>query len=384
MSNKRNKKNVTILKMFINWLYILGIYAILVSCGAIALLIVLLLRHQKQCGNHDHTCPKLQTEFQLDRLVLYGKLGGKPCDEALLVDYADSVPNYVDFDLGTETLTDFGAQFFYGRAEEVFKLDDDGNKIDHDDNKFGIIFLAASGDTFNPYQKPLMQDLIQQGHHFISLAPNSNDVWNWFDNNNNIGDLVFDVNCADPDSLCISTTAGVEDVTLILSAALRLNKNFVIVGYSTGAQMVSSMVSYILTFDQQNVYKPYFQGAVLINGGSQWCYMSDPTLSNVTNGKKYFSTCSRPILGSSTYNCCPLSHAFNVPSFANVPPLLFLQTFNDSWADWDAGRNLFNAALAKGVPDLAICMDGGDHHGITENQRPVLFKFLKWLESNIA
>jgi hypothetical protein len=295
-----------------------------------------------------------------DRLVYYGMLGGKPVDETLLLSSFPDIKNYGNVSMTTKQFDN------HPRAFEVH-AEREGRQIDFTESKPAVIYIAPRGALLNSFQKPFLQDLVVNQYRTFLLKCDPDDIWNWIEPQSGFDEFQYNMDCDAYESMCTNTSQGAEDIALINDVISKVN-NYILVGYSAGSQMVSNVISQRVKDNDTQL-----KGAILIAGGGQYCYLGT---ENVTRGGNFLESCGRPEIG-----CCPIRFSFNLSEsqISSLPPILLFQTFNDRNADYDAARNLFNSALAQGAKNMALVMDGGDFHGLSERQRPNLIKFCEWI-----
>lgn len=334
---------------------------LLLLLGGLVVAMVLFLYRNKQNDT--------ARRFVVDRLLYYGRLDNKTVDEILRI--GPFAHNHLSSPAQVVTKT-------FSDNPRLRELEVPGKTFDS--SKPVVIYIMPLG-FHSKLECTSCEDhvhyLINDGFRVLCLLSNAEDIWNWIDPETPFPQKFgFEIKCDQPESMCSSSSGGQADQKLISDAIAEANGPYILFGYSAGAQMVSFAVS-------EHINDSNLKGAILAAGGGQYCYINsysqDGTLdlSNMTEGEEFFTTC----VTSHAEGCCPVHYSLALPDqdYHKVPPLLLLQTFNDNNADFDAARNMFNSAIAFGAPNVALVMDGGDKHGVTERQKPVMLGFCRWI-----
>ena len=133
--------------------------------------------------------------------------------------------------------------------------------------------------------------------------------------------------------------------------------NMGLIGYSVGAQAVSRYINeFPFLKTVKHVSFPKIKLAVLIAGGSYFCYPND------TSGPNFKNCINRNI------GCCPdniIEQNFHDGrlKWSDHPPVLLVQQSNDFFADPNASIFYFNIMSKNNAPVLRIS-DNSDTHGI--------------------
>merc|ERR1712192_38242 len=112
------------------------------------------------------------------------------------------------------------------------------------------------------------------------------------------------------------------------------------VGYSTGAQMVSRAINnYPYLQTAAGVPFPEIKAALIIAGGSYHCYSYDDLDKEPPN---YL-----PCPFGNKVGCCPTNETESVYDYGKRdwnlhPPTLLLQAKNDCYAAWDASKHYYS------------------------------------------
>lgn len=129
------------------------------------------------------------------------------------------------------------------------------------------------------------------------------------------------------------------------------------IGYSVGAQAVSRYINefpFLKTI--KNVSFPKIKFAVLIGGGSYFCYPSDTSGPN-------FKDCINRNIGCCPNNIIEQNYHDGKLKWIEHPPVLLVQQSNDFFADPNASIFYFNIMSKNNAPVLRIS-DYSNTHGI--------------------
>jgi hypothetical protein len=157
--------------------------------------------------------------------------------------------------------------------------------------------------------------------------------------------------------------------TLRRDSSLDVAKGIGVIGYSVGAQFVSAMLEF--SRDWQDF--PTISAAVIVAGGSLYCYAYEGDPSRTKNLPSLFYPCISP--RPNCCGCCPVGLAERTTS--KVPTLL-VQSLQDAYADPQAAAK-YMAAVQTTHPHRPVCMsyDEGSRHGVTDCQVNQIIAFLR-------
>jgi hypothetical protein len=240
------------------------------------------------------------------------------------------------------------------------------------------------------------------GMAVVNLKPDPDDEWFWYE------DYLFsdgyDFHCNDENAsgMCWNNGSNPDKGYLdTVMHTLHSHKhidydNMVLLGYSAGAQMVSAAMS---IFPKQSIHKyqstvayenveyateeaisyPKINGAFMIGGGSQYCYIS-------SDGRGHRAPSIMGQCHGSGGNCCPANATEKIYMdgtlpYSEHPPVVMLQTQKDSNAAHDASIKYYETAAANNVP--AVLVTGkGKYHGLVEAQSYIMAKMIQHLIRN--
>jgi hypothetical protein len=260
----------------------------------------------------------------------------------------------------------------------------------------GVRGECADSDKNVPMTNVLNWAVSYLGMAVVNLKPDPEDAWFWYE------DYLFsdgyDFHC-DTDSvsaMCWNNgsnpdKAYLDTVMHTLHSHSHIDyDNMVLLGYSAGAQMVSAAMSlfptqsihkYQSTIEYENVEYlteesipyPNINGAFMIGGGSQYCYM------DAGSGHRAPSPMGK--CGNSGYNCCPYNATEKIYMEGALPydmhpPVVLLQTENDVNAAHDASIKYYNTAAAYNFPAVLVTAKG-HYHGLVEEQAYIMAKMIQ-------
>lgn len=258
--------------------------------------------------------------------------------------------------------------------------DPHGGLLDLDMSDFALRMIDIQGR----YQmQEAMHGLVNRGYALIMTSMYSND--NMFYNTNfyeKCDPNDYEDGCwnggSNPDAGYLSVLMEkVKEGTLVPGIMLDYSR-MGLMGYSVAAQMVSRSINdfpVMKTFPSQCQF-PVIQAAVMIGGGSYFCYAAD----NLDSLPDNFKPCNK------LNGCCPhnqTEEAFDngtIP-WSDHPPVLLLQTSLDSFADRGASKYYYEV-MSRKTRHVQVCrvIAGGVvalRHGLSQLQVMPLVTFVQ-------
>tara|TARA_R110002074_G_scaffold367200_1_gene541261 strand:- start:5793 stop:6881 length:1089 start_codon:yes stop_codon:yes gene_type:complete len=227
----------------------------------------------------------------------------------------------------------------------------------------------SSSDT-NPLHKCLNY-LITQGIAVISLEPDPEDMWYWMRDGIN-----YDFKCINNSKNyqagvgCFNSKKNkdIDYFNFAFDYIYNHNKldynNMFVIGYSAGSQMVSASIGeFPFLYTKLNRPYPKIKAAIMIAGGSQYCY----TYYDISKLPDIFKPCYNKKLG-----CCPKDATeYNFMNgklnYSQHPPTFLFQTNQDNNADKNASNYYFDACTKYNIPSAKIIAEG-NWHGLVTSQ----------------
>lgn len=267
----------------------------------------------------------------------------------------------------------------------------EGGLLDRD---MSDIELWRATDVQGRYQmQEVLHGLIDQGYALIMTSQYSTD--NMFYNPNIPGDECdatwYGDGCwnhgDNPDaSYMAAVLEKVKKGTLVPGVKFDYSR-MGIMGYSVGAQMVSRSINDFPVMQlPSGAPFPKISAAVMINGGSYYCYAySDKLPANYLPCKRHIFNIDAlaPDLFES---CCPHNQTEEVfdngtRAWDQHPPVLLLQTTMDIFADPAASEYYYNIMATKSrTAQVCRVIAGGPvvalRHGLAQVQTMPLIKFM--------
>jgi hypothetical protein len=228
-----------------------------------------------------------------------------------------------------------------------------------------------------------LRRLVKKGYIIIHLSMTSEDVYiNQPCESTNICEKCWIKN--NPDKLYLESLFDEiynNNFPYPLKNVLNIDYNMLtLLGYSVGTGAVSRY------FNEFPVMKtisgkplPHINTGVMIAGGSLYCFSKD-CKDVYCNGDTHFSPCYNPNL--KTRGCCP--HDLTEPNYDNGiipwsehPPVLIIQSIDDSYSDPMAGTYYYNILRKHDVPAEKVMAESTVHGIATEHQ---VTSIIEWIE----
>lgn len=242
-----------------------------------------------------------------------------------------------------------------------------------------VLYFQPAGDhgmigqnsDDNSSLKHVMNNLIDLGIAIVFLVPFQDDTYYCMVDG---GGYEFQCNNT-PNTQCwegsIDHEYLVETMHLIYHHAFLDFDRIMVIGYSAGAQMTSLAMDKFPSSKFDNISFPTIKGAVIIAGGSQFCYAYDasqklPIPFEPCIDPKYRLCCPRRVVEESYRG---------KKSCASHPPTLLCQTENDNWADPNASVFYFEEMKRCGGK-AALIRTNGSYHGLTSAQIQPMTSFI--------
>lgn len=159
--------------------------------------------------------------------------------------------------------------------------------------------------------------------------------------------------------------------------------NLTLFGYSVGAGAVSRYINDfpILKTVPNNFVFPQIKTAIMIAGGSLYCYSKDCGNDTNCGGDKHFKNCPFPNI--KVRGCCP--HDLSEPNYdngvfkwKNHPSVLLVQSIDDSYADPMASKYYYDILRKHGVNTKRITAESTIHGLDNEYQ---VSKIIEWIQN---
>ena len=124
---------------------------------------------------------------------------------------------------------------------------------------------------------------------------------------------------------------------------------------------------------EESIPYPNINGAFMIGGGSQYCYM------DAGSGHRAPSPMGK--CGNSGWDCCPYNATEKIYMegtlpYEQHPPVVVFQTEKDSSAAHDASIKYYNTAAAYNFPAVLVTAKG-NYHGLVEEQSYIMAKMIQ-------